>query len=54
MVFPDSRALVLVQRCRGTMAAYYRKQVDDRAWPPVKSINFVNLALIGNQTSCMA
>ena len=33
------------------MAAYYRKQVDDRAWPPVKSTNFVNLALIGDQTS---
>ena len=44
-----SRALV--QRCRGTMAAYYQRQVDDRAWPPVKSTNFVNLALIGNQAS---
>ena len=33
------------------MAAYYQRQVDDRAWPPVKSTNFVNLALIGNQTS---
>ena len=33
------------------MAAYYQKQVDDRAWPPVKSTNFVNLALIGDQTS---
>ena len=33
------------------MAAYYRRQVDDRAWPPVKSTNFINLALIGNQTS---
>jgi hypothetical protein len=33
------------------MAAYYQRKVDDRAWPPVKSINFVNLALIGDQTS---
>ena len=33
------------------MAAYYRRQIDDRAWPPVKSTNFVNLALIGDQTS---
>ena len=33
------------------MAAYYRKQVDDRAWPPVKSTNFVNLVLIGDQTT---
>ena len=48
-VIPDSKALV--QRCRSTMAAYYLKQVDDRAWPPVKSTNFVNLALIRNQTS---
>jgi hypothetical protein len=48
-LFPDSRALV--RRCRGTMAAYYRKQIDDRAWPPVKSTSFINLALIGNQTS---
>ena len=46
---PDSGALV--QRCRDAMAAYYRRQVDDRAWPPVKSTNFVNLALIGDQTS---
>ena len=49
MSFPDCRALV--QRCRDTMAAYYQRQVDDRAWPPVKSTNFINLALIGNQTS---
>ena len=41
----------LVERCRGIMAAYYLKQVDDRAWPPVKSTNFVHLALIGDQTS---
>ena len=33
------------------MASYYQRQVDDRAWPPVKSSNFVSLALIGNQTS---
>ena len=33
------------------MAAYYQRQVDDRAWPPVKSTNFVNLALIGNQAT---
>ena len=39
----------LVQRCRDTMAVYYRKQVDDRAWPPVNYTNFINLALIGNQ-----
>ena len=49
MSFPGSRALV--QRCCGTMAAYYLKQVDDRAWPPVKATNFVNLALIKDQTS---
>ena len=49
MSFPDCRALV--QRCRETMAAYYRRQVDDRAWPPVKSTNFVSLALIGDETS---
>ena len=49
MSFPDCRALV--QRCRRTMAAYYQRQVDDRAWPPVKSTNFINLALIGDQTS---
>ena len=41
----------LFQRCRGTMAAYYLKQVDDRAWPPVKATNFINLALIKDQTS---
>ena len=33
------------------MAGYYLKQVDDRAWPPVKSTNFVNLALIKDQTT---
>ena len=41
----------LVQRCQDTMAAYYLKQVDDRAWPPVKSTNFISLALIKDQTS---
>ena len=33
------------------MAGYYQKQVDDRAWPPVKSTNFINLALIKDQAS---
>ena len=33
------------------MAAYYLKQVDDRAWPPAKATNFINLALIRDQTS---
>ena len=46
-----SGSRALLQRCRETMAAYYQRQVDDRAWPPVKSTNFVNLALIGDQTS---
>ena len=47
--FPDYRELV--QRCRGTMADFYQKQVDDRAWPPVKATNFINLALIKDQTT---
>ena len=29
----------------------YLRQVDDRAWPPVKSTNFINLALIKDQKS---
>ena len=33
------------------MGAYYLRQVDDRAWPPVKATNFINLALIKDQTS---
>ena len=33
------------------MAANYKRQVDERAWPPVKAIKFVNLALIKDQTS---
>ena len=33
------------------MASYYRKHIDDRAWPPVKSTNFINLALIKDQAS---
>ena len=41
----------VVQTCRDIMAAYYLKQVDDRAWPPVKSTNFVSLALIKDQAS---
>lgn len=28
---------------------YYIRQVDDRAWPPVKVTNFINLALIKNR-----
>ena len=47
----DPIAAALVQRCCGVMAGYYRKYVDDRAWPPVKSTNFINLALIKDQTS---
>ena len=34
------------------MAAYYSsKIVDDRAWPPVKHTNFINLALIDDQAT---
>ena len=33
------------------MTAYYLRQVDDRAWPPVKATNFINLALIKDQAS---
>ena len=29
----------------------YLRQMDDRAWPPVKSTNFINLALIKDQKS---
>ena len=47
----NSDTEALVQTCRDIMAAYYLKQVDDRAWPPVKSTNFINLALIKDQAS---
>ena len=30
---------------------HYRRQIDKRAWPPVKATNFINLALIKDQTS---
>ena len=33
------------------MATYYIRQVDDRAWPPVKKTNFINLALIKEKSS---
>lgn len=33
------------------MANYYLKCVDDLAWPPVTVTNFINLALIGDNTS---
>ena len=35
-----------MQKHRDTLAASYVRQVDDRAWPPVKATNFINLALI--------
>ena len=41
----------IVQGCCRKMASYYQQQVDDRAWPPVKATNFINLALIKGQTS---
>ena len=31
--------------------SYYLRQVDEKAWPPVKVTNFINLALIKDQTS---
>ena len=40
-----------VAMCRDKFSAFYLRQVDDRAWPPVKSTNFINLALIKDQTS---
>ena len=42
---------VLIQYCRDIMAAYYLRQGDDRVWPPVKETNFINLALIMDQSS---
>ena len=33
------------------LVGFYLRQVDDHAWPPVKVTNFINLALIKNQTS---
>ena len=41
----------LIQRCSDTMAAHYLRQIDERAWPPVKTTNFINLALVKDQTS---
>ena len=41
----------ITQKCQGTFAAYYRKQVDERAWPPVKMDNFLTLALIKDSAS---
>lgn len=35
----------------GTLAGYYQRQVDEHAWPPVKMTNFINLALIKDQTT---
>ena len=31
--------------------AFYLRQTDDRAWPPVKAMDFVNLSLVKNLTS---
>lgn len=39
------------QQWRGTLTAYYQRQIDERAWPPVKATNFINLALIKDQTT---
>ena len=36
----------IVQKHRDTLGTFYTRQVDDRAWPPVKATNFINLALI--------
>ena len=33
------------------LGAHYQRQVDDRAWPPVKATNFLNLALVNEQTA---
>ena len=41
----------LVRKCRRFLATFYKRQVDDRAWPPVKTTNFINLALVKDQTS---
>ena len=35
-----------MQKHRDTLATSYIRQVDDRAWPPVKATNFINLALV--------
>ena len=47
----SSRLRALIQRCQDALAAYYQRQVDERAWPPIKATNFINLALIKDQTS---
>lgn len=37
--------------CRESFAAHYLRQIDDRAWPPVKSTEFVRLALIRDHST---
>ena len=54
MCYPRCKTIILltgastslIQRCHKTLAAYYLRKIDDRAWPPVKTTNFINLALI--------
>ena len=36
---------------RLTLKSFYLRQIDDQAWPPVKVTNFINLALIRDNTS---
>ena len=41
-----------MRRCRQTFANFYLRQItDDRAWPPVKETNYINLAVIKDETS---
>ena len=41
----------LLQRCSSLIRSFYKRQVDENAWPPVKATNFINLALIKDNTS---
>lgn len=40
-----------IEKHRATLATYYKRQIDDRAWPPVKTTNFINLALIRDKST---
>ena len=37
--------------CRESFAAQYLRRIDDRAWPPVKSTEFVRLALVRDHST---
>ena len=39
------------EKHRETMATYYKRQIDDRAWPPVKTTDFINLALTKDKST---